>query len=157
MIWWKHFYCAETENSILLILKAPPPLRMGPNSCTTTGGTYVVGFVHGSCSSEASRGYSGVNKQMDHVFYLYLTGVGHLKRRSGIQDSSPYTDQIFKIQISNGPGFGIQISYEPYLSTYRSQMVQPSGCALFMGSCLVACYIKLGFKFQSGYSGFTFY
>ncbi len=39
------------------------------------GGTCVVGFGHGSCSSEASRGCSGVNKQMDLVFYLFLTGI----------------------------------------------------------------------------------
>ena len=39
------------------------------------GGTCVVGFVHGSSSSEASRRGSGVNKQMDLVFYLFLTGV----------------------------------------------------------------------------------
>ena len=32
-------------------------------------------FVHSSCSSEASRRGSGVNKQMDLVFYLFLTGV----------------------------------------------------------------------------------
>ena len=37
--------------------------------------TRVVGFVQGSCSSEASRWYSGLNKQMDLVFYLFLTGV----------------------------------------------------------------------------------
>ena len=42
---------------------------------TTIGGTCVVGFVHGSPSSEASRRGSGVNKQMDLVFYLFLTGV----------------------------------------------------------------------------------
>ncbi len=35
----------------------------------------MVVFGHGSCSSEASRGCSGVNKQMDLVFYLFLTGV----------------------------------------------------------------------------------
>ncbi len=34
----------------------------------------MVGFVHGSSSSEASRRGSGV-KQMDLVFYLFLTGV----------------------------------------------------------------------------------
>ncbi len=41
----------------------------------TNGGTCVVGFVHGSPSSEASRRGSGVNKQMDLDFYLFLTGV----------------------------------------------------------------------------------
>ncbi len=35
----------------------------------------MVGFVYGSSSSEASRRGSGVNKQMDLVFYLFLTGV----------------------------------------------------------------------------------
>ena len=30
------------------------------------GGTCVVGFVHGSCSSEASRGCSGVNKLVSY-------------------------------------------------------------------------------------------
>ena len=45
-------------------------------------------------------------------------------------------NQRFKIQISNRPGFGIQILYEPYLCTYKSQM---------------------GFKFQSGDSGFTIF
>ncbi len=42
------------------------------------GGTCVVGFVRGSCpsESEASRGCSGVNKEMDLVFYLFLTGSG---------------------------------------------------------------------------------
>ena len=36
--------------------------------------TYVVRFVHGSCSSEASRGCSGVNKQMDLVSTCFLQG-----------------------------------------------------------------------------------
>ncbi len=46
------------------------------------GGTCVVGFVHGSSSSEASRRGSGVNKQMDLVFYLFLTGVREVAKLS---------------------------------------------------------------------------
>ncbi len=35
----------------------------------------MVGFVHGSCSSEASRRCSGLNKHVYFGFCLFLTGV----------------------------------------------------------------------------------
>ena len=49
---------------------------------SANGDTCMVGFVHGSCSSEASRGCSDVNKQMDLVFYLFLTGVREVTKPS---------------------------------------------------------------------------
>ena len=57
-----------------------------------TGGTCVVGFVHGSSSSEASRRGSGVNKQMDLVFCLFLTGVREVAEPS---DTSTATECQF--------------------------------------------------------------
>ncbi len=57
-------------------LQSEQNLEVGLSACFSfNGGTCVVGFVHGSSLSEASRRGSGVNKQMDLVFYLFLTGV----------------------------------------------------------------------------------
>ncbi len=39
------------------------------------GRTCVVGFVHSSCSSEASRRCSGLNKHVNFGVCLFLTGV----------------------------------------------------------------------------------
>ena len=50
-----------------------PELRLRVE--TVTGRTCVVGFVHGSCSSEASRRCSGLNKHVNFRFCLFLTGV----------------------------------------------------------------------------------
>ncbi len=54
------------------------------------GDTCVVGFVHGSCLSEASRRDSDVNKQMDLVFYLFLTGVHVVPEPSDTSTTNMY-------------------------------------------------------------------
>ncbi len=54
----------------------------------TSGRTCVVGFVQGSCSPEASRRGSDVNKQMDLVFYLFLTGVREVAEPSDTSTTS---------------------------------------------------------------------
>ena len=66
------------------------------SSLESNGDTCVVGFVHGSSSSEASRRGSVVNKQMDLVFYLFLTGVREVTEPS---DTST----------TNGFAFGLNI------------------------------------------------
>ena len=43
--------------------------------CEANGRTCVVGFGRGSCSSEASRRCSGLNKHVNFGFCLFLTGV----------------------------------------------------------------------------------
>ncbi len=51
----------------------------------------MVGFVYGSSSSEASRRGSDVNKQMDLVFYLFLTGVREVAEPSDTSTTSEKT------------------------------------------------------------------
>ena len=57
-----------------LAVNLPPGRAVAYHGCSNFS-LCVVGFVHGSSSSEGSRRGSGVNKQMDLVFYLFLTGV----------------------------------------------------------------------------------
>ena len=53
----------------------PPPPRY-PHTQLHAGYLPMVVLVWlGLCSSEASRGCPGVKKQMDLIFYLFLTGV----------------------------------------------------------------------------------
>ncbi len=57
------------------------------------GGTCVVRFVHGSSSSEASRRGSDVNKQMDLVFYLFLTGLREVAEPSDTSTVEPHFNE----------------------------------------------------------------
>ncbi len=73
-----------------------------PTNCATytlqsIGGTCVVGFVHGSSSSEASRRGSGINKQMDLVFYLFLTGVREVTEPSDTSMAIGYTCRVYTL------------------------------------------------------------
>ncbi len=51
-------------------------------SLLTNGRTCVAGFVHGSCSSEASRRCSGFIIQVNFVIYLFLAGVREVPEAS---------------------------------------------------------------------------